>query len=109
MNSLLAGAWELVSDTQNGIAVFTDTYYNITWAPINRVKFKVDEPTDAEAVVAYRELATAAGTYDFTGTTVVFHRVVNLNPNRTGKDVHWEYSIEGDQLTMGERVWKRVG
>ena len=109
MNSLLAGAWELVSDTQNGIAVFTDTYYNITWAPKNRAKFKVDEPTDAEAVVAYRELATAAGTYDFKGTTVVLHRVVNLNPNWTGKDVHWEYSIEGDQLTMGDRVWKRVG
>ena len=30
MNSQLAGAWELVSDTQNGIAVFTDTYFNIT-------------------------------------------------------------------------------
>jgi len=109
MGSLLAGAWELVSDTQNGIAVFTDTYYNITWVPNNRAKFEVDEPTDAEAVVAYRALATAAGTYDITGTTVVLHRVVNLNPNWTGKDVHWEYSIDGDRLTIGDRLWKRVG
>ena len=108
MNSQLTGAWQLVSDTQNGIAVFTDTHYNITWAAKNRAKFKVDEPTDAEAVVAYRALATAAGTYDITGTTVVLHRVVNLNPNWTGKDVHWEYSIEGGQLKMGDRVWKRV-
>ena len=109
MSSPLAGAWKLVSDTQNGIAVFTDTHYNITWAAKSRTKFKVDEPTDAEAAVAYRALATAAGTYDITGTTVVLHRVVNLNPNWTGKDVHWEYSIDGDRLTMGDRVWKRVG
>ena len=109
MNSPLAGAWELVSDTQNGIAVFTDTHYNITWGAKDRAKFKVDEPTDAEAAEAYRTLSTAAGTYEVSGTTLILHRTVNRNPNWTGKDAHWEVSIDGDQLTADNLVWKRVG
>ena len=67
MNSLLAGAWELVSDTQSGIAVFTDTYFNITITAKDRLPFKAAEPTDAEAAEAYRTLSTAAGTYESRG------------------------------------------
>ena len=109
MSSLLAGAWELVSDSENGIAVFTDTHYNLTFAAKNRARFVTDEPTDAEAAEAYRTLGTAAGTYEISGTTMIFHRIVNRNPNWTEKDVHWEFSIDGDQLTTDNRVWKRVG
>lgn len=109
MNSQLAGAWELVSDTQNGIAVFTDTYFNMTIMAKDRQPFKADEPTDAEAAEAYRTLSTAAGTYEISGATMILHRTVNRNPNWTGKDVHWEVSIDGNQLTAGNLVWKRVG
>jgi hypothetical protein len=108
-NSQLAGAWELVSDTQIGIAVFTDTYFNITITAKDRRPFKAAEPTDAEATEAYRTLSTAAGTYDISGTTLILHRTVNRNPSWTGKDAHWEVSIDGDQLTADNLVWKRVG
>jgi hypothetical protein len=108
-NSQLAGAWELVSDTQNGIAVFTDTYFNITITAKDRQPFKADEPTDAEAAEAYRTLSTAAGTYEISGTTLILHRKVNRNPSWTGKDAYWEVSIDGDRLTADKLVWKRVG
>jgi hypothetical protein len=109
MSSKLAGAWELVSDSSNGLAVFTDTHFNVTWIEKNRAKFKTDEPTDAEAAEAFRTLNTAAGTYEISGDTLIFHRYVNRHPNWTGVDVHSEFSIDGDQLTFLSRIWKKVG
>ena len=85
MNSQLAGAWELVSDTQNGIAVFTDTYFNITITAKDRQPFKAAEPTDAEAAEAYRTLSTAAGTYDISGTTLILHRIGQSKPELDGE------------------------
>jgi len=108
MNSPLTGAWELVSETQNGIAVFTDAYFNITIVAKDRQRFKADEPTDAEAAEAYRTLSTAAGTYEVSGTTLILHRMVNRNPNWTGKDALWEIAIDGERLTADNLVWKRV-
>jgi hypothetical protein len=109
MSSELTGAWELVSDSHNGLAVFTDTHFNVTWTAKNRAKFKGDKPTDEEAAEAYRTLSTAAGTYEISGETLIFHRYVNRNPNWTGLDVHSEFSIDGDQLTFLSMVWRKVG
>ncbi len=53
MGTNLTGAWQLVSGTHNGLAVFTDTHFNITWAEKNRAKFKTDEPTDMESDILY--------------------------------------------------------
>ena len=109
MRTQLAGAWELVSGDQNGLAVFTATHFNMTLTAKDRKKFQAEEPTDAEAAEAYRTLSTAAGTYEIAGTRMHLHRIVNRNPNWTGKDVHWEFRLDGDQLTLDNQVWKRVG
>src|SRR5215207_5029083 len=106
MSALLAGAWELVSNTQNGIAVFTDIHFHMTLTAKSRKKFKAEEPTDVEAAEAYRTLSTAAGTYKIAGTTMTLHRIVNRNPNWTGEDVHWDFRIDGEQLTLDNQVWK---
>ncbi len=108
MGSKLTGAWELVSDSSDGLAVFTDTHFNVTWTAKNRKKFKGDEPTDEEAVKAYHTLSTAAGTYETSGTTLVFHRFVNRNPNWTGMDADSEFTVDGDQLTFFSMLWKKV-
>jgi hypothetical protein len=109
MSSPLAGAWELVSDSSNGIALFTDTYFNVTWAAKNREKFEADEPTDEEAAAAYRTLNTAAGTYEISGENFIFHRLVNRNPNWTGVDDHTKIVIDGDQFKMFSMLWRKVG
>ncbi len=109
MGSILAGAWELVSDSYNGLAIFTDTHFNVTWTAKNRAKFKTDEPTDEEAAEAFRTLSTAAGTYEISGETLIFHRYVNRHPNWTGVDAPSEFAVDGDQLTALSRIWKKVG
>ena len=109
MRSPLGGAWEMVSDTMNGIAVFTDSYFSIVMAEKNRKRFATEVPTDSEAAEAYRTLSTAAGTYDLAGSTITFHRLANRNPNWTGVDISFDFSIEGQQATMkndeGDIVW----
>ena len=109
MSSPIAGAWEMISDSQNGIAVFTDTYFSIVMADKNRKRFAANEPTDTEAAEAYRTLSTAAGTYEISRSIIVFHRIANRNPNWTGVDVSLDFSMDGDRATMtspsGATVW----
>ena len=114
MSSPLVGVWELISDSDDGIALFSDTYYSIVITTKNRATFKTAEPTEAEAAEAYRTLTTAAGTYHLSGTTLVCQRTVNRNPNWTGQDVSFDASVHGDRLTLSggvnapSREWKKV-
>lgn len=109
MASPLAGAWELQSDTEVGLALFTDTHFSMSLSDRDRPAFASDDPTDAEAAEAFRTLQCAGGTYEIRGSTLVFHRLVNRHPNWTGRDYRWDYRLDGDRLTMGERNWRKVG
>ena len=107
MSSPLAGAWILVSDTYQGVAVLTDSHFNISWSEKDRKPFKLAEnPTDTEAAEAYRSFSSAAGTYMVSGNVAKLHRIVNRNPSWTGQDVEWEFN---DHMTLGLFTWKRVG
>jgi hypothetical protein len=115
MSSPIAGAWKMVSDSVDGIAVFSDSYFSIVISEKNRAKFKAEEPTEAEAAKAFHAVSTAAGRYELSGTTLVCHRIANLNPNRAGMDGSFEITLAGDRLTMkgGESddptwVWTKV-
>ena len=109
MSSPLAGAWVLVSDTHEGVGVMTERYFNITWAEKDRKPFKQDEnPSQAEAAEAYRSFSSAAGRYELSGNVATLHRMVNRNPSWHGQAVKWEYRLEGDHLTFGPNLWKRV-
>ncbi len=109
MSSPLAGAWLLVSDTHEGVAVLTDKYFNISWAEKNRKPFKHDEkPTDAEAAKAFDSFSSAAGWYELSDNMATLHRMVNRNPSWHGQAVEWEFELEGDHLTLGPNVWKRA-
>lgn len=110
MSSPLAGAWTLVSDTYDGVAVLTDNYFNITWAQKDRKPFELDEtPTNTEAAEAYRTFSSAAGRYVISGAKAILNRIVNRNPSWTGQDVEWDFKVEGDYMTLGPNRWKKVG
>jgi len=117
MSSPIAGAWEMVSDSgilgfdssPIGIGVFTDAYYSVVVTEKNRKRFESDEPTDVEAAEAYRTINASAGPYEISGSTIIFHRVANRNPNLTGMNVHWQFTIDGDRLTTGPLTWRRLG
>lgn len=109
----LSGAWELVSDSHVGLAVLTDTHFNMTWAEKNRQPFaEAENPSDAEAARAFRSLQSAAGTYEISGAKIIFHRQVNRNPNWTGVDAAVAFEFNGDTWTLKDfeqaNVWKKL-
>ncbi len=55
MSSPLAGAWERVSDTDQGILVLTETHFSMVVMPKNRQRSERNEPTPEEAMAAYRD------------------------------------------------------
>lgn len=63
MSSPLVGAWEAVSDTDQGISVFTETHFSMVVMPKNRQRSEGSEPTPEEAMAAYRGVRALAGTY----------------------------------------------
>lgn len=104
----LAGAWKLVSDTHVGLALFTERHFNMMVTRKDRRSYGTDELSDAEAAEAFRSMEAAGGTYEVSGTHIVFHRLVNRHPNWTGKDYSWDFSLSGDELTLKDYRWRRV-
>jgi hypothetical protein len=104
-----AGAWELVSDTKVGLALFTDTHFTMTAVAKDRPRYPSDDLSDAEAAAAFRALETAGGTYEVTGDKIIFHRMVNRHPNWAGQDYTWGFRLEGDELQLNTMSWRRVG
>jgi hypothetical protein len=112
MTSPIEGAWQFVSDSQDGIMVFSDSYYSVVISAKNRSKLKSENPTEAEAAEVFRTLTTAAGPYKLVGTTLVCGRIANKNPNWTGVDASFEITLDGARLTLqggaNATVWKKV-
>ncbi len=115
----IAGAWERVSDTDQGILVLTETHFSMVVMPKNRQRSERSEPTPEEAMAAYRDLYAMAGTYTVSGSRATFKRVANLKANLIGLDQEAEFNVEGDRMTIrqisggsrtgAEIVWRKVG
>ena len=107
MSSSLVGAWEIVSDDYQGFVVFSDKHYGDAFVFKNRKRFQGSQPTEAEEAEAYRSMLAASGTYTVSGSMVTRNEEFSRLPHGTPDE--YEFSIEGDQLTMkmGEsgRVW----
>ena len=61
----IAGAWERVSDTDQGILVLTETHFSMVVMPKNRQRSERSEPTPEEAMAAYRDLCDGRDVYGF--------------------------------------------
>ena len=118
MASPLVGAWELESDTHQGLFICTETHYCNAFMEKNRNTFKDEiSPTDAEAAEAYRTLAAGAGTYSVSGSIATLSEDTNRNPNGIGRPASLEFTVEGDRMTTirqrrGEALtdhWRKVG
>lgn len=100
MNSPLVGAWELLSENLNGLMIFTDTHECHLFNYPSRSPFATPgEPTDAEALEAFRTMGAGAGTYSIIGSTVTMNEEYDRIP---GNPFKWvcEFSIEDDVLTL---------
>ncbi len=113
MSSPLVGAWELVSDTRQGVMVCGEAHISITMA--NKNLQRIEEPTSDQMIEAYGGVNATGGTYTLSGSKLTIHRIANLKLPNIGQDHEAEVTFEGDRLTWRransgiEDVWRKVG
>ena len=107
MSSPLVGAWEIDSDDYQGFVVYSENHYGDAFTAKARKRFQGSEPTESEEAEAYRTMMAASGTYTISGSVVIRNEEFSRLPH--GSPVPYEFSIDGDQLTMKSvesgRVW----
>ena len=116
MASPLVGAWELISDSEEGIAVFTDTHYSFIFQDKNRKRYPEDSSNDAAELEAYRTHQSQGGTYKVSDSSLAFGREFCRHPGRSGRTLDAEITFQGDMFTFGGvgqptsqgRTWRRV-
>jgi len=114
--SPLVGAWELVQDIWQGVAVFTGTHYAIVIMQKERNSPKGDQYTPEEALEALYTCGALAGTYTVSGSTLTMERTANTRPESIGVTAVWEFTVEGDVMKArvvsggaGDEVtWRKV-
>ena len=120
MSSPIVGAWEVVSDVDQGVGVFTDAHFSLVAMPKNRQRSTSSEPTPEDAMESYQTVRALAGTYTISGSTVTLKRVANSRADTVGLDAVMEFGTQGDRMTLKaisgasratgqEWVWRKVG
>jgi len=118
--SVLAGAWEYLSERRNGLLLQTDSHY--TLIETNKDRPRPETPStrlsDAEVAQLYAGLSVQAGTYTISGSTMIRVPLVALNPDLQGREFPVEFKLEADILrrflprpdgSTTEAVWRRIG
>ena len=100
MASPLVGAWELESDTIEGLFIYTEKHYSSVAMPKGRQRSESEEPTSEEALESYRGVRATTGTYTVSGSTITHQRTANLNANLIGVELVAEFSIDGDKMNI---------
>ena len=100
MTSPLEGVWELISDTEEGIAIFTDKHYTYIFQNKNRSTYPEDSSDDAAELEAYRTHQSQGGTYEVSGSSLTLGRDYCRHPGRSGHTLDAEVKFEGDTFTF---------
>jgi hypothetical protein len=119
MTITIAGAWELISETERGLIVATDTHVSVIILLKDRPAVRDRRPTEAEELAAYRSFISQAGRYTIQGNRLIHHRDYTRDPAGTGTDEAFEVTRTEDRLvvqsvrvdgTHGETfTWQKVG
>ncbi len=56
--------------------------------------------TDEDRLAAFAAFRASSGTYEVSGSKIMFHSMLNRNPGDVGNTNEVEYRIEGDKLMM---------
>ena len=95
----IVGAWELVSDSRVGVAIYTGSHYAVVMAPKDRQRTSGERATPDEALEAIRSCQALAGTYTVSGSRITHVRIANTRPELSGHTNVTDYTIDGDTLT----------
>ena len=98
-NNPLVGAWELVSDSNVGIRIYTGSHYAMLGAPKNRKRAAGNQATPDEALEALNSCPALAGTYTLSGSRIIHTRLANSRPHLSGQTLLVDHTIQGDTMT----------
>jgi hypothetical protein len=100
MSTTIAGAWELISETEQGLIVATDTHVSVLIALKDRPAVHDRPATEADELTAYRSFIAQAGRYTISGTRLIHHRDYTRDPAGTGTDEEFEFHRTDDTLVV---------
>jgi len=98
-NNPLVGAWELVSDSDVGIRIYTGSHYAVLSMPMNRKRAAGNQATPDEALAALDSCPALAGTYTLSGSRITHTRLANSRPHLSGRTLLVDHTIQGDNMT----------
>lgn len=118
MSSPLTGAWELISDAQEGFAVFTRSHFNIYVVGKPGTGFVGGESRGEQSDAASQTMRGSGGTYTVSGSAAVLYYLVTRVPNYVGRDLNIDFTIDGNTMTikgtqpdgtlMEKSTWRRL-
>jgi len=98
-NNPLVGAWELVSDSDAGILIYTGSHYAVALMPKDRRRSAGDQTTPDEALEALLTCPALSGNYTVSGSRINHDRVANVRAELSGRPNVVDYTIVGDTMT----------
>jgi hypothetical protein len=111
--SKLDGAYKYVSTTfpggqqteadAKGMIVVHDNYMAFVRAGVDRKAWDQTEPQEDRAkkiIAAYQGLAATCGSFAINGNIITLQQVAQASPLTMGKEVKWEYKLDGKMLKL---------
>ena len=98
-NNPLVGAWQLVSDSDVGILIYTGSHYAVAMAPKDRRRSAGEQTTPDEGLEALLTSPAFSGTYTVSGCRIPHVRVANVRAELSGRPNVVDYAIDGDTMT----------
>ena len=98
-NNPVVGAWELVSDSNVGIRIYTGLHYAALSMPKDRKRAASNRATPDEALAALNSCPALAGTYTLSGSRITHTRVANTRAELSGRPNVTDYTIVADTMT----------
>ena len=100
MTATIAGTWELISETERGLIVATQTHVSVLIVLKNRRAVRDRPATEAEELAAYRSFIAQAGRYTIRDTRLIHHRDYTRDPASTGTNEEFEFHRTDDTLVV---------
>jgi hypothetical protein len=86
-----------------GMIVVHDKYMSFVRAGVDRKTWDQSEPQDERAkkiIAAYQGLAATCGEFTVSGNIIALQQLAQASPLTMGKEVKWEYKLEGKMLKL---------
>ncbi|HKP84516.1 MAG TPA: hypothetical protein VJZ26_00380 [Blastocatellia bacterium] len=102
VSTVFPGGQQTEADAK-GMIVVHDKYIAFVRAGVDRKTWDQSEPQEErqkKMVAAYQGLAATCGAFTVSGNVITLQQVAQASPLTMGKEVKWEYKLEGKTLKL---------